>query len=82
MLSCKEISRLYSESMDRTLSLRQRLSLWMHLRMCRLCSGFAKNLQLLRHAARRCADDVDRGETPVESLSPEARERIRRILER
>lgn len=85
MLSCREISRLYSESMDRKLSVRQRMSLWMHLRLCRLCSGFTENLQALRQIARRCAkdvkQDVKQDEAPAESLSPEARQRIGRILD-
>lgn len=82
MLSCKEISRLFSESLDHKLTLRQRMSMWMHLQLCRLCSGFAKNLVFLRQASRRRAEEIERdARQGTEALSAEARERIRRAME-
>lgn len=81
MLSCKEISRLYSESLDRKLPLRQRVSLWMHMQMCRLCSGFAKNLRMLRQLARQHDDALEQELAESDTrLSPEARDRIHRAL--
>ena len=82
MMSCKEVSRLLSESMERKLSFWERIGLWFHLSMCKLCKGFSKDLQQLREAARRHAEDVenDTGDSDA-VLSSEARERMKRELE-
>jgi hypothetical protein len=81
MLRCREVSKLVSESMERELPWRQRLQVAMHLAMCRMCAGFARQLRLLRRAAREnperlAADPAD----PEASLSQEARERIKAAL--
>ena len=82
MLRCREVSRLVSESMERKLPFRQRMQVWMHLAMCRLCAGFSRQIRLLRTVARRHAESVaggtSRHDTP---LSPEARERIKAALQ-
>ncbi|MFH1918474.1 MAG: hypothetical protein ABIP48_01110 [Planctomycetota bacterium] len=77
----REISRLVSESMERDLPHRQRLEVWMHLMMCRLCSGFARQIQLLRRAARENPERLGPEEVAPEARLPdEARERIRAVL--
>ena len=81
MLRCREISRLVSESMDHDLSFRQRMQMRMHLAMCRLCSGFARQLRLLRRAARENPERLtDTGDDTDSRLSDEARERIKTAL--
>jgi len=49
-LSCKEASRLISEGMDRHLSFREKIVLWLHVRVCDACSRFTKQLVFLRRA--------------------------------
>ncbi len=82
MMSCKKVSRLLSESMERKLSVWDRIGLWFHLSMCKLCKGFSKDLQQLREAAQRYAEDVE-NDTGISdaALSSEARERMKRELE-
>ena len=82
MLSCKEVSKLVSESLDHKLPFWKRVSVWIHLSLCRLCQGFRKDLLKLRSAARQHADDtkIDASE-PIPALSEEARERIQHALE-
>ena len=82
MLSCKEVSRLVSESLDRKLPFWKRVSVWIHLRLCRLCQGFRKDLLKIRDSARQHPNDIkmDANE-PDSALSEEARERIQRALE-
>jgi hypothetical protein len=82
MKSCREVSRLVSESMDRELSFWERMSLWFHLGMCKLCAEFSTNLQRLRDMARRYAQGIesDAGSFGA-ALSDEARQRIKRALE-
>ncbi len=82
MLNCKEVSRLVSESLDRKFSFWQRMGVWMHLSMCKLCRGFRKDLLNLRSAARQHADDIKMYASESNfTLSEEARERIQRALE-
>jgi predicted anti-sigma-YlaC factor YlaD len=76
MLSCEEVTRLVSESLDRELSFRQRVSTKIHLMMCRLCSRYSKQLAGLREAFRLHAMGEDDIEIYPASLSSEARERI------
>jgi hypothetical protein len=81
MLRCREISKLVSESMERDLPLRQRLAVRLHLMMCRLCSGFARQLRLLRRAARENPERLGPDEgAPEARLPDEARERIKAAL--
>ena len=81
MLSCKEVSELVSKSRERNLSWQQRFNLWMHLSMCRLCSGFSKDLDELDAAVHRHASAATKGEADEDVRLPEeARERIKESL--
>ena len=81
MLSCKEITRLVSESLDRSLPFRQRIAVWWHLRLCQLCNRFRRQLLFLRAAVRRHPERLEYPDSPCPPpLSPEARERIKRAL--
>ena len=50
--SCKEATRLSSEAMERTLSIKERFDLWAHLRVCGLCTRFSKQVHDLRKVMR------------------------------
>jgi hypothetical protein len=65
--------------MEHELPLRQRLQVWMHLVMCRMCAGFARQLRFLRRAARDNAERL--AADPAElTLSQEARKRMKAVL--
>jgi len=49
-LSCKEASRLISQSMDQKLTLTQRATLRVHLSACEACTRFGPHLHTLRAA--------------------------------
>lgn len=75
-LSCKDITRLVSESMDRTLPLTQRIKIRIHLGMCKYCARFEKQVRLLRTVFQK------HEKVPSEAvLSAKARERIRHALQ-
>ena len=77
MLSCKDITRLVSESFDRKLSLGERMNLLIHVGMCSTCRMFRRFQIGLHQAIRRGAlqlIDCD-AESDVE-LPDSARERI------
>ena len=75
--NCKEAIRLQSDALDRPLSRLQRIGLRMHLALCVWCSRYGKQINFLRAVARRCDYEHEAKQT----LSPEARERIKRRLQ-
>jgi predicted anti-sigma-YlaC factor YlaD len=52
MLHCDMVSKYVSDSMDRKLSLGQKIGVRMHLFMCSHCARVAKQLQLIRRMSR------------------------------
>ncbi len=79
MLSCRDVTRLISESMDGSLSIGKRIGVRLHLLMCKFCARYERQLVLIREAARRLAALEDMPIDPQgETLSEEAKERIRK----
>lgn len=79
MLSCEEVSRLVSESLDRRLPIRQRLAIRIHFLFCKACRQFRRQLLFMRDALRRLPDDIENA-AAYPALTPEARERIKSTL--
>ncbi len=52
MLTCKEITRLLSESQDRKLKMAEQMRLKMHLAVCEGCSRYKQQLNFIRRACR------------------------------
>ena len=52
-LTCKEASRLISQSMDHKLTTAQRSALRLHLSVCDACTRFGAQLNTLRAAMRK-----------------------------
>lgn len=80
MLSCKEVSRLVSDSLDRELTFRQRVGVRLHLMMCGMCRAYEKQVLLLRNIARLYGKKMTEGETSEGHLSEEAKARIKQKL--
>ena len=80
MLSCRDVSQLVSESMDRKLSMSQNIEIKMHLFMCKFCSRFKKQVFSIRQAIRDNADLIGEG-AEQDALCREAKERIKRSLQ-
>ena len=77
MKSCKETSQLISESLDRKLSLSERLSIKLHTMRCDLCSRYSRQLRFIKNT---CAETDMEQSTPRTPLDEEVRERIRNRL--
>ncbi len=58
MRSCRDISALVSQGLDKKLSLRERFSVWLHVMMCSRCRNFKTQSRFIRKAARRYTDDL------------------------
>ena len=74
MLSCKQASRLLSQSLDRRLSWRERSALRLHLAICDFCRRFGKQLLILRDTVRKSVAAIEQDESL--QLSQQVRERI------
>ena len=79
IFSCKQITALISESMDRKLPIYRRIGIRIHLMMCYLCRRYKKQLLFLRSILQT---DEEADEKNIEPLSAEARRRIRKKLEK
>jgi hypothetical protein len=81
MLSCKDVTQHLSESMDISLPIGKRIGVRVHLLMCKFCARYERQLLLIRETVRRIvAAEEKPGEPPGETLSEEAKERIRKSL--
>ena len=77
-MSCKQAARLQSAALDRKLTPFENIGLRCHLALCKWCSRYGRQINLLRAVAREHApDDLAAGK----GLPPEARERIKRRLQ-
>ena len=81
MLTCKDVTRLVSESMDRSLPLGKRIGVRLHLLICKFCARYERQLLLIRDTVRHLAATVEApGGAFGDTLSEEARARIREAM--
>ncbi|HEY6244475.1 MAG TPA: hypothetical protein VIX17_11035 [Pyrinomonadaceae bacterium] len=76
--TCQQTVETISQSMERSLSLQERIKLKLHLWICAWCQWYMEHLQIIRETARAKGDELP--EYTSGGLSNEARERIRRNL--
>ncbi|WP_444930929.1 zf-HC2 domain-containing protein [Microbulbifer sp. SSSA002] len=55
MKTCREATRLMSESQERDLLISEQASLKLHLAICTPCRNFGKQLKTLRHITKSYA---------------------------
>lgn len=58
MRSCRDISILVSQGLDKKLSWRKRFAIWLHVMMCTRCRNFQKQTRFIRKAARHYIDGL------------------------
>ena len=81
MPTCKEVSRLITESYYRKLSLRERIAVRTHLLYCKWCARYHRQLHWLRTALRQFLEEIENTlDQRGPALSDEARERIKQSL--
>ena len=79
--SCKQAARLVSVSFERRLTLREWLSMRVHLMMCRTCTFYSRQIRALRAIFIRHEENLSR--TPPsdeEKLTDQARDRIQKTI--
>ncbi|WP_019939642.1 zf-HC2 domain-containing protein [Bordetella sp. FB-8] len=55
MLNCKETTELISKEADERLSLKETLTVHVHMMMCNACRNFRSNIHFLRRACQAAA---------------------------
>lgn len=76
--TCKQIVKVISESMERRLSLWERITVKLHLWICLWCVWYLENLQLMRDTIRtKASQEPNLDSSALPPLSPEARERMK-----
>lgn len=80
-LSCREASRLISESLDRELTRRERWSLRIHTMLCTACQHFARQTKMIREAIANMPDALrEKWSDSNATLSAERRAQMKRLL--
>ncbi len=78
---CSAVIQMVSESMDHTLPLRKRIGVRLHFLICKWCERYRQQLLFIREAVRQHPERLEgQDSSPTTTLSPEARERIKRAL--
>jgi hypothetical protein len=75
---CRDVVRILSEQMDHELPVTMRLKLRLHFLACCWCERYMKQLHHMRETARRFPEHA--GEASGPGLSPEARFRLKHVL--
>jgi hypothetical protein len=78
-MNCQEVARIVSEMKDRPVSWRARLTVHLHLAMCRMCQTYRKQLDLISRVSRAAGDLVMDRSTST-TMSEDAKERIKQKL--
>ncbi|WP_432612608.1 zf-HC2 domain-containing protein [Acinetobacter portensis] len=52
MLNCHQTTQILSEKMDRPLSMKEKMSVFMHTSMCSACRNFEKQMGEIRHLSK------------------------------
>ena len=65
--SCREISELVSQGLDRELGLGERLALGLHLTICKGCRRFSRQMAFLRSALERLPEDDSQARADAQS---------------
>ena len=76
--ACRKASRLASDSLDRPLSLGERLRLWLHTAICGVCKHSSAEIELI-HTTAKLIHDQECGNI---RLSDEQRRRLQQALEK
>jgi hypothetical protein len=76
---CKSVSPLFSDAMDRQLSLLEKLRVRLHLYTCGACLNYVSNLKFMHEVFHAQEENFENDKIHT-TLSPEARERIKEKL--
>lgn len=79
LLNCKQTSQLVSQSLDRRLSLGERIAVRVHLCICKYCKRFRQQLLAMRKGLQRMTASIEQ-DTQIH-MSSETKARIAKVLD-
>lgn len=79
MLNCEKTSQLISQSLERSLTFRERFSLKLHLIICRYCKKFSQHLEVLRVNMKIIMSQIENDSTI--KIPTSTKERIIELIE-
>lgn len=83
MLNCRDATKLISESLDRKTTFVEKISLWLHTVLCGFCRRFRTNMIAIQKMVRKHDVNPEQSKiNPNDSLSDEAREKIKTLIAR
>ncbi|MCA9193520.1 MAG: hypothetical protein KDB03_17230 [Planctomycetales bacterium] len=82
MLNCKDMTKLISDSLERKISVRQRIELWLHIMMCGMCRRFRSNIIELRKHVRGSKGLLDQADVAPVPLPPATKARLEEVIKR
>jgi len=78
LLNCKETSQLVSQSLDRSLTWKERFAVRYHLLICKYCNRFNKQLSAIRAGLKRASQAIE-NDTNIQ-LPSDAKARIEQSI--
>jgi hypothetical protein len=78
--TCREMTRLLSDAMDRPLPWRTRVMMRLHFLICKWCERYRNQLRFLRQAVRRHPEQASPDAPDAPTLSSGAKDRLKRTL--
>ena len=79
MLSCKNASQLISQSLDGSLTMRERFALKLHLLICKYCKRFSQHMQTIRVALKLATRAIQNDDTI--KMPSETKKRLMQSIE-
>jgi hypothetical protein len=79
MFNCKQASELVSQSLDRPLTITERMSVRIHLLICKACARFGRQLAIMQVTIKKFIADTE--QNAELNLSPDAKERMAVAIE-
>ena len=76
--SCRQVSQMQSEALDRSLPFSKRAAMRLHLLVCSWCRRYGKQIRFLKSAAQEHGEDFE--SAGAHGLSEEARERMKQAM--
>jgi hypothetical protein len=80
MKACEKAAQLLSESMDGKLSIRKKISLVVHLGICKVCRIYESQINFIRDLTIIYKRKIEESNNMPGNLSMHVRERIKRAL--
>ncbi|CAN5798323.1 hypothetical protein BH20ACI4_BH20ACI4_01300 [soil metagenome] len=77
---CRTIKPTISQSLDRRLSLHEKISMKLHLWTCGKCSRYLEQIKFLSEAAHKHEESSTEKESPTVRLNSDAKDRLRNAL--